>query len=152
MIDWLIAGLFDFTWRCGCFGRWCLPSCAAEHWRFSYHVGLLRMLDFVDVHASFRIGMNLLQAFRLFHGFVIWLTLTFFVLWYTQQKRVALMMVTTLFQGASIGPLIAWLFKLIQGILPLHLATLFCLKQVVITAWHIIDSWMNKCILSLHFI
>ena len=109
LIDWFIAGLFYPMLCCGCFGRWCLPSCALEHRRFSYYVGFPRKLDLVAVHASFWRGIWICVCRSLV--FISWFcdlvdthSVCFCDIW--QQKRVTLLMASALFQGASIGPLI----------------------------------------------
>lgn len=103
---WLFAGLFYSLFRCGCCGCWGLPACPIEHWGFSYYGGVRGKQFLVTLHTSFWRGMCCFLSSVAFLLLGLLLTCVFFFSYGVQRKRVTLLMAASLFQGASIGPLI----------------------------------------------
>ena len=101
----IVVGLFHSVLRRVCCCCWGLPSRPVECWGFSYYGGVCGKQCLVTLYTSFWRGICHFKP-MLFFGFVTVIHLVFLCVCDVQKKRVTLLMAASLFQGASIGPLI----------------------------------------------
>lgn len=105
-----VAGLPVIMLRFDCFCCWSLPASSLEHWWPPYYICMHGKHVLATFHPSSSRGTVFLSICFFFlmiiyqPMFLVFTPLFFF--FGKQQKRVALLMMAALFEGASIGPLI----------------------------------------------
>lgn len=98
------VGLFDLMLCSRCVCLWSLPPCALEYWRYPNNYWMYWNNDlaafmsslWTSKWAKFTVFLGLCRSFN-------FLTLLFFL---CQQKRLSLLFVSAVLEGASVGPLI----------------------------------------------